>query len=125
MAQDVQELSPDAKKIFGNLKPYFPSDPWGNSCWDPSGLVFNNIWYDLRNSEARNRLIDQEKQTIGYQVQIEASLYVKKNNCVSNGELGWMTNFTYHHFSRSVQHNAELLLLLLDLDFQIETLDIV
>ena len=124
MEETVGELSYSARKIFENLKPYFPSDPWNNPCWKPEGLVNSNGWHDLRKREDRERLIDQEKQSLGYQVFIEATLYRKNHGCVPRGELGWMTDFEHHHIARSMQHGAELLLLLLDLDFQIQTLDL-
>ena len=125
---DCEKLNPNAQKIFENLKPYFPPNPWKKPCWEPEGRVCpsgNTIWYDLRKSADRNKLIDQERETIGHQTQIAASIHQQNNKCVPNGELGWLKDFTFQHFPRSMQHGVELLLLLLDLDFQIETGDIV
>lgn len=122
---DCERLSLKAQKIFKQIILYYPPDPWNNLRWTDEGKVWSNGWHDLRKGKDRNYLIEHQKQFIGYQIQIEASSYKQKHKCVPRGELGWMVDFTRHHFPQSTQYSVELLLLLLDLDFQIETLDAV
>ena len=66
----------------------------------------------------RKRLEAWEKSMIGYLVEIQASMYRDKHS----GSLDGFTNVT---FPRTIQRHAEILLIVTDLDFQIETGDIV
>ncbi len=123
MGRDVIELSRNAKKIFENLKPYFPPDSFGNMSWKPEGIVHSNIWHDLRSAAGRQKLARQIKDAISYDAEIQASIYKDTHKCESRGELNWLEGFTLAHFTKGMQHNLELLLILNDLDFQIETMD--
>lgn len=123
---DTKKLSPDAQKIFKKLKPYFPPDPWENACWKEDGTIrHGSTWFDLRKSSDRKKLEDSLKSSIGYSIYIDASVYKDKNKCRADGQAGWLTDFTYCHFSKSIQNSAELLLILSDLDYQIETQDMI
>ncbi len=115
MNTDCTELSTPAQEIFAKLKPYYPLGPFKEGQWIAEGKIYDNGWYDLRKSLDRQRLMEQKKNFIGYLVELEASRYWKKN--------GSLSDFTAHHFTRHMQETAELLMLLTDLDFQIETLD--
>jgi hypothetical protein len=120
MAIDCEQLSPNAQKIFEKLKPYYPPDPWDKPQWFPEGIVheIGSPRYDLRKSADRQKLIDWVLHMLGVIVETDASIYAKKRH-------GSLKGFTRTHFSRMLQHEAEFLLILRDLDFQIETMDLV
>ena len=115
---DRETLSPKAREIFGKLKSYFPPDPWKNPHWKEEGLVHDNRWFDLRKKADRELLEEQKKSFIGYTVMLAASRYRKRNR-------GSLSGFDRERYSRMTQHEAEILLLLQDLSFKIETMDIV
>jgi len=66
----------------------------------------------------RERLEGRQKSLIGYLVEIQAIRYRDEHE-------GSLDGFTNVPFPRTIQHQAEILLILNDLDFQIETMDIV
>lgn len=117
MATDCEKLSPKALKIFEQLKPYFPPDPWGNSNWNEDGTVRSNGLFDLRKSSDRNKLIEKIKSTLGSFVEISAGSYKRKN--------GSLEGFEIDHFGMMIRREVDLLFTLNELDFQIETLDFV
>ena len=114
MAQDCEKLSENARKIFDCIKVHFPPGPWNKPNWQVDGMVDDNRWYDLRKSADRKMLIEKQKSMIGYLVELRASAYRKKS--------GSLDGFTRRRFSRHIQKVVELLLLLNDLDFKIETM---
>ena len=81
--------------------------------------MYDNVWHDLRKYETRRRLIGEQISILGAWVELCAEMHRKDRKD------GTLRGFTQQHFTRSMQHRAELLLLLRDLDFQIETLDLV
>ncbi len=117
MATDCGQLSRNARKIFRKFKAYYPPDPWKNPQWIEEGKVYDNGWHDLRTSIHRDKLIERRLLSLGNWVRLVASMYRKKQ--------GTLKGFTSEHFTKGMQRDAEVLLLLEDLDFQIETLDIV
>ena len=116
--RDCEELSPHAKVKFDRLKPFFPPDPWDKPRWQEEGLVFSNGWLDLRKSADRKKLEEQLLRFIGHAAKTAASLY-------RNKRAGSLEGFEHEHYGPVIQQKAELLLLLDDLDFQIETYDLV
>ncbi|MEK7654377.1 MAG: hypothetical protein AAB345_03850 [Patescibacteria group bacterium] len=117
MATDCEKLSPAAKKIFDKLKPFYPPDPWRKPRWEKDGVVIDNGTYDLRRHADRKRLEDNRQSFLGYMLALAASIH--------RDGAGSMQGFTEKHFSEHMQQVAEQLLLLRDLDFQIETVDLV
>lgn len=117
MAINCEVLSPNAQAIFKKLEPYFPLGPWKDAYWLEEGKVRDNGWFDLRLAADRNRLMEQKKSFLGYLVEGAASSFRNKT--------GSMEGFANEPFSPLTQAHAEILLLLNDLDFQIETLDLV
>jgi hypothetical protein len=117
MNTDCKRLSKNAREIFVKLGRFYPADPWNKPRWLKVGRIHDNGWYDLRKSTDRNRLIEKTERALGYSVKIAASIHKKK--------YGSMRGFTTACFSKMMQHQAELLLILEDLDFQIETQDLI
>lgn len=116
MAIDCPALSSKAQEIFAKLEPFFPPNPWGKPQWFAEGKISDDGWYDLRLATDRRRLEEKLKGLIGHFVELKAESYRKKHAC--------LTGFTNEHFDPGMQKQAEVLLLLKDLDFQIETLDL-
>lgn len=116
MARDVEALSPKAAVIFARLKPFYPLGAFQQVQWEEAGRVYDNGWHDLRLSADRERLENWNKSMIGYLVRAEASMFVKAH--------GSLDDFTRHHFTTHMKELAEQLLILDELSFQIETLDI-
>ena len=117
MPTDCERLSENAQGIFKLLEAHFPPDPWKKPQWTVEGKVFDNGWFDLRKGEDRKRLTEKKKNFLGYLVEIEASRHRKDN--------GRLDGFTNQCFTEIMRKHAEILLILNDLDFQIETGDIV
>lgn len=116
MAVDCEQLSPNAQIIFEKIKPYFPPDPWNKPSWTEEGIVHHNWFFDLRKHKDRDKLIEWQKNFIGSCIGLTASSY-RKNNESLDGFLNKCNDGL-------IQKTTELLLLLEDLDFQIETLDL-
>lgn len=122
MAIDCEQLSPNARKIFEKIILYFGKkglDPWGKPVWKPEGIIheLGSPPYDLRTSADRQKLIDWYQRMIGHSVYLDADSYRKNHRSLQG--------FNRRRYSRLIQHWAELLVLLHDLGFQIETLDLV
>ena len=117
MPTDGEKLSPKAQMIFKSLEPFFPPDPWKKPRWEAEGRVFDNGWFDLRKRADRTRLAENQKSFLGYLVEMEA-IHQKTLT-------GSLEGFTKMHFTRVMQMCAEIVILLNDLDFQIETGDVV
>lgn len=117
MATDCETLSPNAKKIFEQLKPFFPPDPWQNPMWQENGIVINNDQFDLRKSADREKLINKNLKTLGTFVEITAGAYKKERKSLDGFEIA--------HFGLMIKTLVELLFVLRELDFQIETMDTV
>ena len=116
MNTDCKQLSPAASEIFKKLRAYFQSDPWKKPHWRKSGKVYSNEWYDLRKSADRNRLMNCTKSFVGFLIENKASSYKKTH--------GSLKGFETESLGKVVCQQSELLVLLADLDFQIETMDI-
>ncbi|MDO8495265.1 MAG: hypothetical protein Q7S32_01905 [bacterium] len=117
MATDCEKLSPKALEIFEKIQKFYPPTPWSNPRCTPGGMVCDNRWFDLCKSEDRKSLMEGKKSSLGHMVEIQASVYIKKE--------GSLKRFSRRSFGLMIQNTVELLLLLNDLDFQIETMDIV
>jgi hypothetical protein len=116
MSIDCEKLSPKAQEIFKQLKPFFPPDPWNNPRWFEEGRVLDNGEFDLRKSADRTRLEERKKSMIGFCVAGIASSYRKEHDSLQG--------FANLCIGSSVESCATFLLILQDLDFQIETLDL-
>ncbi len=114
---DCETLSDGASQIFRKLEPHFPPDPWNKPQWEAEGIVSNNGKFDLRKSFDRDRLERQVRSTIASFVEVKAGVYTKEHG----GSLG---GFEIDHFGPMIRQKMELLLILRDLDFQIETGDL-
>ncbi len=117
MATDCEKLTENAKKIFKKLEPFFPPDPWHRPMWHEGGVVESNGLYDLRKSRDRNGLIEKTISTIGSFVENKANVHQKQNKSLDGFEIA--------HFGPMIKERVELLFILRELDFQIETLDYV
>ena len=113
--QQPAEFSEKARKIFETIKAFFPPDPFGEAQYADEGRVYDNGWYDLRTKKDRARLMEKIENLIGYLVQRAATEFREKK--------GSLRGFTSRHFTPHMQKEVQLLLLLSDLDFQIETMD--
>lgn len=114
---DCEKLSPAALQIFEKLKPFFPPNPWNRPTWNEVGTVEDNGLFDLRKSNDRNKLIERTRSTLGSFVEVTASGYKKRN--------GSFEGFEIDHFGPMIKNKVEMLFILNDLDFQIETMDLV
>ncbi len=117
MRTNCERLSDNARKIFDKIKPFYPPNPWKKPQWNEDGLVFDNGWLDLRKSSDRDCLQNQKESSIGFSVKIAALVYRDKHKSLEG--------FSQEHYSKSIENSVALLLLLEDLDFQIETMDLV
>ena len=114
LAGCCEKLSPNALKIFESIKTHYPPDPWKCPQWSAEGLVFDNGWYDLRKGEDRGKLISRYEHQIGSTIVVFA-----RNNKDKKRKL----TRSIFHFKLSKRW-IELAVLLHELDFQIETLDL-
>ncbi len=113
-----RELSAKSQAIFLKMKPWFPNDSWGNAKWHAEGIVNNGRRYDLRKSADRNALIEWELLMIGSAIENSASVYATKHK-------GEYVGYELEQVGSMVAKRAELVRHLRDLDFQIETGDLV
>ncbi|HEX5430248.1 MAG TPA: hypothetical protein VFX17_04195 [Patescibacteria group bacterium] len=114
---DCEKLSLAAQAIFGQLKPFFPPDPWNKPQWIEEGVVIDNGQHDLRKSADRAKLIEKTEATLGSFVEVAARSYRRKN--------GSLEGFEIDHFGPMIKNKVELLFILEELNFQIETMDLV
>lgn len=112
---DCEKLSPNALKIFEKITAYYPPYPWKRPRWTPNGMVHDNGWHDLRKKEDRDKLIRRWEHTIGATVVMFAN---QRNNRKKK-----LTRSVFN-FKMS-RRWIELAVLLKELDFQIETMDLV
>lgn len=112
---DCQELSPNARKIFERIKEYYPLDPWGKQQWSEEGTVTDNGVFDLKKAEDRSKLISRYESLIGSTIVMFAK---------SESDTGNKITRKVFHFKMSKKW-IELAVLLHELDFQIETMDLV
>jgi hypothetical protein len=122
MATDCEQLSAKARKFFEQIIPHFGKngfDPWNKPVWEAEGIIheLGSPRYDLRKSADRQQLIERTTHTIGHMVEIEARSYRTKH--------GSLENFDREHFPKMMFRSLEILHLLNELDFQIETMDLV
>lgn len=118
MARDCETLSKKAQAIFNKLKPFFPPNAWGRPFWEREGTIAGDGTLDLRKSADRKHMEEKILSFIGNVVGLEASSFRKNNN-------GSLSGFKDQKYSAIIQHEAEKLLILRDLDFQIETADVI
>ena len=112
---DCEKLSPDALKIFEEIKTYYPLNPWATPQWKEEGLVYDNGWHDLRKAEDRDRLIKKFEHIVGHVIIISARSRKDRNQKLTKS----VFNF------RAEKRWIEVAVLLYELDFQIETMDLV
>lgn len=112
---DCEKLSLNALKIFEQVKTHYPPDPWNKQQWAKDGTVYDNGWHDLRKAEDRDRLIKKYEHIIGHVIVLSAR---------SKMERGEVLNRSVFDF-RASKRWIEVAGLLYDLDFQIETMDLV
>lgn len=112
---DCKKLSPNALEIFEKIKAYYPLDPWNKLQWYQEGKVYDNGWHDLRKAEDRDKLIKKYEHIIGHVIVLSA------RNKMERGEVFTKSVFNFRASKRWI----EIAGLLYDLDFQIETLDLV
>lgn len=110
---DCQELTPNARRIFGQITAYYPPDPWKNPRWTDNGRVNNNGWHDLRNKNDREKLVKWYEHLIGSTVVSSARNAKDKHQELTHSVLNLQMSRRW----------IELAILLHELDFQIETLD--
>ncbi len=115
MIKDCKKLSPNALKIFEQIKAcHHPSDLWwGNLQWTEDGKVYADMWYDLRKKKDREKLTKWYEWLIGKTIVMFASSGKKKKLTPSAFSL------------RVLKRWIEVAVLLHRLDFQIETMDLV
>lgn len=120
MNTNCKELSKKAREIFEKIKDHFPPDPWKNPQWREEGIVISNGTFDLRRSADRKALMDREQSQIGYiVVTIDAASARDKTDGTVTVELSRRT------YNPMIMRHVNLYLLLNDLDFQIETTDVI
>lgn len=111
---DCEKLSPNALKIFEKIKKYYPPNPW-NKQWTEEGMVYDNGWHDLRKGGDRGKLIRRWEHTIGSTIVMFASQCSNRNDKLTRAVFSFKLSKKW----------IELAVLLKELDFQIETLDLV
>ena len=112
---DCTELSPNARKIFDEIKTHYLPDPWGNPQWKEEGVVYDNGWHDLRKNSNRTQLVKWYEHLIGHVIVSSASAAKNKKEEIT----GSVFNF------KTLRRWIELAVLLYELDLQIETTDLV
>lgn len=112
---DCEKLSPNALKIFEKIKAYYPVDSWKNQQWTGVGTVYDNGWHDLKKAEDRDKLIKKYEHIIGHVIVLSA------RNKMERGEVLTKSVFDFRGSKRWI----EIAGLLYDLDFQIETMDLI
>ena len=117
MATDCEKLSPNAETIFKKLEQFFPPDPWDNPNWLPEGIVRDNGMFDLRKSVDRNKLEEKTRISIAGFVEVSAGVFLTKNKSLEGFEVA--------HFGLAIKKQIELIFILRELDFQIETMDLI
>ncbi len=116
---DCVKLSKKSQDIFGKIAAFYPPGPFGHINVRQSGKIRDNSrWYDLKKSKHRKKRIEWVKGMIGYMVGLHADSYRKEHG-------GSLVGFGKKGNGRLVTRYAEELMLLEDLDFQIETGDLV
>ena len=110
---DCVELTPNARKIFGEITAYYQPDPWKNPRCTDNGRVSDNGWHDLRNKADRDKLIRFYEHLIGSTVVSSARNARDKHLELTDSVLNLQMSKRW----------IELAILLHELDFQIETLD--
>ena len=111
---DCEKISPHALDIFEEIKAYYPSDPWSRPQWTEEGKVFDNGWHDLRKKEDREKLITWYEHLIG------STIVVFAGRDKYDGKELSPSVFHFEMYKKWI----ELAVLLKELDFQIETLDL-
>lgn len=113
---DCSELSPNARRIFEKITVFYPPDSWNEPQWTEEGRVFDNGWYDLREAKDRDKLIKWYERLIGH--------HLVGSVCFARDRKEKPIPFVLFNF-RMYEKWIELVVLLYELDFQIETLDFV
>lgn len=116
--RDVEKLSPKALEIFKKLQPHYPLGAFGRPQWLPEGKIEDNGVFDLRTAAGRKKLEGQLLTVIGYVIRNSAHVYKRQKGvglCIAG--------FEEERIGRGVRDFVEVLLILGELDFQIETLD--
>ena len=117
MPTDCEALSDNAQAIFAKLQPFYPPDPWDKPQWEAVGRIFDNGWHDLRLAADREKMTRWYKNLLGYLVEMSAIGYMRDHSTLEG--------FTQLHFTDHMRKVGHELLILNELDFQIETMDLV
>ena len=120
MDAETPPLSEKSRIIFKKLEPLFQPGPFpGQINWQEEGVVVDQtVFYDLRKREDRERLERSYSQLIGHTVfTLKAKPYAEKN--------GSLEGFEHEHHSPMIVRWLQILLIVDELDFQIETMDLV
>lgn len=110
---DCEQLTPNARRIFEQIKAYYQPDPWKNPQWTEDCTVYDNGWHDLRKKADREKLVKWYEGLIGSTVVSSARNAKDKHQRLTRS----MFNL------KMCRKWIELATLLYELDFQIETLD--
>lgn len=112
---DCEKLSPNALKIFEKIKVCYPPDPWKAPQWTEYGTVYDNGWHDLRKSEDRNKLMERYTSAIGRIILMTARISRDQSKELRGCDINL----------KMCERWIDLVILLEELDFQIETMDLV
>ncbi len=115
MSTDCNKLSQNAREIFEKITVYFPPDPWKKPQWKKTGVVYANGWVDLRTSEGRRKLIIFYTALIGNTITLSAKKEIEKGRKLTRSIFDVEACTSW----------IELVYHLEELDFQIETMDLV
>lgn len=112
---EVKDLTPNSLEIFEKIKEHYPPDPWKNPQWTAEGKVYDNGWRDLRVKKDRAFLINWYEHLLG------STIVTFTQGKVRKGKKLTKSDFNIKMFRKWI----ELVVWLRDLDFQIETMDLV
>lgn len=115
MNNEVKDLTPNSLKIFEKIKAHYPPDPWKKPQWTPEGKVYDNGWRDLRVKEDRHFLINWYERLIGNTIVTFSEDKIRKGKSFDGSTINLEMHGKW----------IELVVWLRDLDFQIETMDLV
>lgn len=112
---DCEKLTPNAQKIFEQIKEHYTPDSWNIQQWTEDGHIYDNGWKDLKKQEVRYKLMNFYENVIGSSVITSAEAEQRRA-----GKYGKKV-FNFKMSKRWI----DIVILLRALDFQIETMDLV
>lgn len=111
---DCEKFSLEAQQIFQKIITHYSVNPWGTPQWTEDGSVFDNGWHDLKRKDHRDKLLKWYECLVGTTVVSFARRAEKEGR-----------NFSDEFINlKMLQVWIDLALLIEELDFQIETLDL-